>query len=263
VALCGPRLPHNWISHDFPGEGVSNHLVIQFLHSPIEKACLEIPELRDVLPLLDRARHGIEFFGISDKAIELWHKVKASKGLFRLAAFLEFMATLSKWTDYRLLSTAQLRGQSDSTELEQINYIVNRINDNPELPILATSFAVELGMTESKFSRFFLRATGNRFTDFVNQVRINRACQLLMSSDHYIGSISYEVGFNNVANFNRRFLKIKGVTPSEFRRQAESRFGGYSSQGHVEKAHSENSRDRWPQLRSGKDAEEVPDRNFR
>jgi len=33
------------------------------------------------------------------------------------------------------------------------------------------------------------------------------------------------VGFNNVANFNRRFLEIKGVTPSEFRRQASRRFG--------------------------------------
>jgi AraC-like DNA-binding protein len=33
------------------------------------------------------------------------------------------------------------------------------------------------------------------------------------------------VGFNNVANFNRRFLEIKGMTPSEFRKQADTRFG--------------------------------------
>ena len=31
--------------------------------------------------------------------------------------------------------------------------------------------------------------------------------------------------FNNVANFNRRFLEIKGMTPKEFRRQGEARFG--------------------------------------
>jgi AraC-like DNA-binding protein len=182
-----------------------------------------------VLPLLDRASHGIEFFGFSSKAIEFWHKVKAAKGLFRLAAFFEFLAVMSKWTDYRLLSSIQMRGASNTDELEQINYIVSRINDNPELSIAATDFAKELGMSESRFSRFFHRATGNRYTDFVNQVRINRACQLLMNSDRYIGSISFEVGFKNVANFNRRFLQIKGVTPSEFRKQAENRFGGYSS----------------------------------
>ena len=81
-------------------------------------------------------------------------------------------------------------------------------------------------MTESSFSRFFRRATGNNFTDFVNRVRINRACQLLMESDRYISNVCYDVGFNNVANFNRRFLQIKGMTPKEFRRQAEARFGG-------------------------------------
>lgn len=229
VALCGPRLPHNWISHDLPGEGVCNHLVIQFLHSPIERACAEIPELGDVLPLLDRARHGVEFFGFSERAVELWGKVKAAKGLFRLAAFLELMAVMSKWTDYRLLSSVQMRGESNSAELEQINSIVNRISSNPKKSVSATELAAELGMSESRFSRFFHRATGNTYTDFVNQIRINRACQLLMSSDRYIASIGYEVGFNSVANFNRRFLEIKGVTPSEFRKLAESRFGGYSS----------------------------------
>ena len=80
-------------------------------------------------------------------------------------------------------------------------------------------------MTESSFSRFFSRATGNSFTDFVNRLRINRACQLLMETDRYITNVCYDVGFNNVANFNRRFLQLKGMTPKEFRHQSEARFG--------------------------------------
>jgi AraC-like DNA-binding protein len=87
--------------------------------------------------------------------------------------------------------------------------------------------AAELGMSESRFSRFFRRATGNTFTDFVNRVRVNRACHLLMETDRLVTHICYEVGFNNVANFNRRFLEIKGMTPSEFRKQADTRFGGH------------------------------------
>ena len=80
-------------------------------------------------------------------------------------------------------------------------------------------------MSESRFSRFFRRATGNTFTDFVNHVRINRACQLLMESEHPITRIGFDVGFNNMANFNRRFLDIKGMTPREYRRQVATRFG--------------------------------------
>ena len=81
------------------------------------------------------------------------------------------------------------------------------------------------GMTETRFSRFFRRATGNTFTDFVNRVRVTKACQLLMETDRYVTNICYDVGFNNVANFNRRFLEIKGMTPTDFRRRAEVRFG--------------------------------------
>ncbi len=226
VVLCGPRLPHNWISHDLPGEGVPQRdLVIQFQHAPLAAASESIPELREVMPLLDRARYGIEFFGFAETGERYWRKVKASKGLRRFIIFLELMTEMMRWTEYRLLSSVQMRGLDNDTEIDQINAIVNRVSEDIAQPPSAAELASELGMSESRFSRFFRRATGNTYTDFVNHVRISRACQLLMSSDSYITNICYEVGFNNVANFNRRFLEIKGMTPSEYRKQADIRFG--------------------------------------
>ncbi len=227
VVLCGPRLPHNWISMDLPAEGVERRdLVIQFLHAPIGNASRLIPELGEIMPLLERARYGIEFFGFGGVGEERWYRVKAAKGMRRLAEFIALMTDLARWTDYRLLSSVQMQGGENDAELDQIDAIVSRITDNVAQSLTASDLAAELGMSESRFSRFFRRATGNTFTDFVNQVRINRACQLLMSTDRYVTNICYDVGFNNVANFNLRFLELKGVKPSEFRKQAESRFGG-------------------------------------
>ena len=143
----------------------------------------------------------------------------------RFAAFCDFLADLARCTDYRLLSNVQMQGEDDDTELEQINAIVDRVTSDVAQPLSAGEVAAELGMSESRFSRFFRRATGNTFTDFVNRVRVNRACQLLMETDRQVTHICYEVGFNNVANFNRRFLEIKGMTPTEFRREANHRFG--------------------------------------
>lgn len=227
VVLCGPKLPHNWISLDIPPEGISHRdLVIQFQHDPIDQACQTIPEFAELLPLLERARHGIEFFGLSQSGQAHWHRVKESKGARRLAAFLELMTDLARCTDYRMLSSVQMQGVDNAAELDQINIVVNRITENMALPLTAAQMADDMGMSETRFSRFFKRSTGHSFTDFVNQVRIHRACQLLMSSDHYVTNICYDVGFNNVANFNRRFLELKGTTPTEFRKQAENRFGG-------------------------------------
>ena len=226
LVLTGPRLPHNWVSSDVPAGGVAERdLVIQFLHTPIETGSQHIPELREVLPLLERAKHGVEFFGLFPQAVAHWRRVKAHHGLARFGAFCDFLSELAQCTDYRLLSNAQLQCVDNDAQLEQINAIVSRISEHLAEPLSAADLARDLGMSESGFSRFFRRATGNTFTDFVNHVRISRACQLLMESDMFISHIGYDVGFNNIANFNRRFLDIKGMTPSDYRRQAASRFG--------------------------------------
>ncbi len=113
----------------------------------------------------------------------------------------------------------------DDASMAKINKVFNYITENYSAPISAGMLSEKLGMSQTKFSRFFRKATGNNFTDFVNPIRINKACQLLMDTDQCVTTVCYEVGFNNVANFNRRFLELKGVTPKEFRRRADGRFG--------------------------------------
>ncbi|HEX4234340.1 MAG TPA: AraC family transcriptional regulator [Caldimonas sp.] len=227
LVLCGPRLPHNWISLGLPEGGVAERdLVIQFRHEPIAHAAERIPELAEALPVLERSRHGIEFFGISERARGHWHAVKEAHGMQRFAAFCDFLGDLVRCTDYRLLSNVQMQGEEGDGALEHINSIVERITHDVAHPFSAGAAAAELGMSESRFSRFFRRATGNSFTDFVNLVRVNRACHLLMETERRVTDICYEVGFHNVANFNRRFRDIKGMTPTEFRQQSEHRFGG-------------------------------------
>lgn len=226
LVLCGPRLPHNWISLDLPPGGVSERdLVIQFRHEPIQRAAELISELAELLPLLERASHGIEFFEMGERARSHWLQIKANRGSRRFAAFCDFLSDLARCTDYRLLSNVQMQGVSDDAQVDQINTIVNRITDDLSQPHSLADLARELGMSESRFSRFFRHATGNNYTDFVSRIRINRASQLLMETDRMVSQICYEVGFNNVANFNRRFLEIRGMTPTEFRRQADNRFG--------------------------------------
>jgi AraC-like DNA-binding protein len=146
--------------------------------------------------------------------------------MHRLAAFYALMSELSAHTDYRLLSSVQLQCDEDDASLNRIEDMLASIMDKLHEEISASQMADRMGMSESQFSRYFKKATGNTFTDFVNRVRINRACQLLMETDQLVVNICYEVGFNNVANFNRRFMDIKGMTPTEFRRQSMARFKG-------------------------------------
>jgi AraC-like DNA-binding protein len=226
LVLTGPRLPHNWISTDVAPEGVSvRDRVLQFSDKPLREAAALIPEVQEVLPLLERARHGIEFFGMSEMTNARLDRIKQSHGLRRLAEFLDLMGELARCTDTRSLSTVQLQSFDDDASMAQISGIVDWVMEHSGEQFSMADVCARLGMSESKFSRYFRRATGNTFTDFVNRLRINRACQLLMETDRYITNVCYDVGFNNVANFNRRFLQVKGMTPKEFRQQAGARFG--------------------------------------
>lgn len=68
-------------------------------------------------------------------------------------------------------------------------------------------------------SRYFKDYTGISFIDYVNSYRVNEACYMLENSHGSILKIAYECGFDSLRNFNRVFKKIKGVTPSEYKRK--------------------------------------------
>lgn len=226
LVLTGPRLPHNWISNAVPAEGVQlRDRILQFAHDPLEQAAKLIPELRELLPLLERSTYGIEFLACGIQAEQDFLRIRDSAGAERFGHFVQFMCRLARNSHYRLLSSATMRSYDDEGTLAKVNAVLTYITENYRDPISAEALADQLGMSLSKFSRFFRKATGNSFTDFLCRIRINKACQLLMNTEHYVTNVCYEVGFQNVANFNRRFLQVKGLTPKEFRRQAGARFG--------------------------------------
>ena len=219
LVMTGPWLPHNWVSHDVPDGGlVERDLVIQFRHDPIAEAARAIPELAEAMPLLERSRFGIEFFGLGASAERHWWRCKEQHGLARFAAFCDFLTELVAAQDYRLLSSAGLKGTQETGEAERVNAIIERITQHLADPVSQAELAAEQGMTQSQFSRWFRRSTGNTFVDFVTQIRINRACLLLADPARRIADIGRDVGYPSLANFNRRFLEITGKTPTDYRR---------------------------------------------
>ena len=104
--------------------------------------------------------------------------------------------------------------ESRSKRIERVcKYINNHITDKIYLGDLAKL----VHMSDSAFSHFFKRKTNLNVTDYILNVRISKACALLLSSSNSIVDISYECGFNNVSNFIRIFKKRKGFTPENYR----------------------------------------------
>ena len=143
-----------------------------------------------------------------------------------MAEFAALLCLLKRSQDYRLLSSEKTIVVGPGDAPSTINKIVEYVNESYAEPMSVAVVAARVNMSESSFSRYFSKATDSSFTAFVNRVRVHKACELLMHSENQISSICYAVGFNNVANFNRRFREVKGVTPREFRRLSMERLGG-------------------------------------
>lgn len=226
LVLTGPGLPHNWLVDDLPAGGIQAHIhkVLQFKDETLRIGSRHLEALDELFPMFERAKYGIEFFGLSDLAERRFEEIRSSTGLARLSVFLSYLAELAKSKDFRLLSTSRVQGTADAhtrQDAEMIEYVASNALDDIALKHAATRF----GMSEKYFSKHFKRVTGNTFMDFILRYRINKASQMLSESQMYVSSVCHAVGFNNIANFNRHFFKIKGMTPSEFRKRSVDRFG--------------------------------------
>ena len=74
-------------------------------------------------------------------------------------------------------------------------------------------------MSPGAFSRFFKTRTGKTLPQYVNELRIGRACSRLAEEDVKITDLALDCGFGNLANFNRQFQRVTGMTPRAYRHE--------------------------------------------
>ena len=97
---------------------------------------------------------------------------------------------------------------------ESLDHIRKHLTESFDEKELATIS----GLSPSAFSRSFRRHTGMALSRYVNRLRINLATQLLMSDENLsVTDICFASGFKNISNFNRQFLRQKGIPPSRLR----------------------------------------------
>jgi AraC-like DNA-binding protein/ligand-binding sensor protein len=69
------------------------------------------------------------------------------------------------------------------------------------------------------FCKLFKKSTGINFIDYLSQLRIDKAKNLLLNPNCLVSEIAFEVGFQSLTHFNRVFKKMTGVSPSQYRAQ--------------------------------------------
>ena len=85
-----------------------------------------------------------------------------------------------------------------------------------------TELSSAVGMNVDHFSRLFKRSTGLAPHQYLGNIRLERAKHLLAEGRAQIIEIAYEIGYANPSQFSAFFRKRTGLSPSEFRRSAQT-----------------------------------------
>ncbi|KXU91898.1 AraC family transcriptional regulator [Caballeronia megalochromosomata] len=219
LVMVGSNLPHNWVSNVPGGQPVNERcLVLQFDAGFIARATEAFPEFRRIESLLDASRWGLLFTPDTGAAAEpIMREMLGAQGMRRIALLAALLELLTQSEPPVKLASAAYRADPDRYGETRINHVLSFIGKNLSQELRETELAELAGQSASAFSRYFRRHTGVPFVQYVNRLRINLACQLLMTDELSITDICYQVGFNNLSNFNRQFLLLKQMSPTRWR----------------------------------------------
>lgn len=219
LVLVGPNLPHNWISEVPAGETVDERcLILQFTDGFINACMTTFPELRFLQPLLNEALRGVRFEStLAERVAPLMRDLLAASDARRISLFAEILDLVGHAEKRTPLASVGFQPQPSAYLSTSMNLVLQHIGRNFTRDLNETELARLSRQSVSTFARSFRKHTGMTYVQYVNALRIELACQYLGQDDLTVTAICHEVGFNNVSNFNRQFLTLKGMPPSKFR----------------------------------------------
>ena len=217
LVLLGSGIPHTWES-DINAQECVGAVVIQFSEDFIA-SYMNSDAFYKIKKMLQSTVRGLFF--PNSFSIEIEQKmltISTEKGVKQITALLNVLNDLA-FENYETLASAFYSPKNSKENETRINTVFNYIKKNAASTILLQQAAASVHLTTGAFCKFFKRMTGKTFSDYVNEIRIGNACNLLSHTDKTIAQIAIVSGFENQTYFNRVFLKKKNCTPKQFRMQ--------------------------------------------
>jgi AraC-like DNA-binding protein len=222
VFILGAQLPHVFKSDVTPGRKRNNAAVsvsVFFDLTGSLQTLLQLPEIASIQKWLQKWNTGGKIKGKQAAIVcSSIQQVMEAKGASRLIAFISLLQQISGTKTWQPFGSqhayiSETAGQRIDTVIQ---YTLKHVTDH----IAIDTVAKLIHMTPQAFCRYFKQHTRKTYLNFVTELRIQEACKKLQSSQlESIASVAWDIGFNNIPNFNRVFKKVMGMTPGEYTTQ--------------------------------------------
>lgn len=220
LVLLGGSIPHAWYSDpsffEEDNDQICESIYIQFDRAIFGTRFANLPEMRPIQSLLDEAKYGLVIEDENPEITKRLINLENCSNLERILEFIKILELFKNTKHKRLLSKAYL---SDSfiTKSERIKKVHEYVMKYYMTDISLDGAAKMLEMNTSAFCRFFKSKTKKTFSQYVRDIRIDSAQQLLINTELASNQIGFECGFSSIAYFNQSFKSVCHMSPLEYR----------------------------------------------
>ncbi len=220
LVLIGPKIPHTWYSSEAVHEGRPHQAIVLWFTEKFLKGMIEPHvELHPIDRLIKSSSRAITFSEpVRSDVRKLICNMLDQKPAPRLISLLNVLLLLASDTHASVLtSDAGATSALPTAAEERIGRVISHLHAHYRDEIPVSKLTRIAALSRSSLHRLFRQQTNVTIGDYLAQLRVGNACALLMNTQKPISLIADEVGYNNLANFNRQFKALKRATPREFR----------------------------------------------
>jgi AraC-like DNA-binding protein len=223
LVMIGPNIPHANYSdkenHDKKASPYIYSIVIYFQPDWFTEQHMSTPEFSAIRSLLTKLNRGIK---INDgethaRVVKLMQKLKNTGGVDALIDLFSILNVVSKSNEYSFLASPRYAAGREQGTIKKLHEVYKYVMEHFTEDIQLDEVASIVHMSTSSFCRYFKRKTQKTFIQFVNEIRIGYASELLIDESLDIAQVCYQCGFNNFTSFNKNFKRFTQKTPSEYR----------------------------------------------
>lgn len=220
LVLVGANLAHTWASSDRLDPALPHiALVLWFRQEWLEQLAAGAIELAPLRQLVARAHRGLHFSrAVADgirPAYEALFDLPAAERLFGL---LQVLLRLAEDETAVPLSATSPGDALATGSRDRIDRVLGHIHEHYGEQVRLEDLAGIAALSVSGLHRLFRKHTQTTISDYLIRLRIGDACARLSGTSQPIQHIAAEVGYGSLANFNRHFLRLRGMTPRDYRR---------------------------------------------
>lgn len=223
MILVGENLPHLWRSDEkyFSKEAglTCEAYVVHFTNDCFGNSFFHLPENKDLLALLEKAKQGIKINGSAKSVIvPLMQEMLDATSTKRIMLLIKMLDLIATSKDTETICNQNANNNFSFSDGERINAICQYIMQHYNHKISLKEIAAVAHLSPNSFCRYFKSRIKKSFSDFLIEIRIEHARKLLAETEMPVAEICFECGYNSFSNFNKQFKIITNRTPIEHRK---------------------------------------------